>query len=218
MLKIIAASIGAFTLPPETASERYVDCLALVEIDLKMGRQAAQDWVQQGGGANAHHCLAMADLAAGFHRLGATRLFDISERRDAGDDFVRARLLAQSAEAWLKAENSDAALEMLTLARELAPESGDLSYIAARIYAADEKWHQSIAEANDAIAKGFKDPEIYITRARGHIAHGDHLRAADDVVSALTIDAYNIDALTLRGEIQQAGIEIEVFYGEEQAQ
>ena len=39
------------------------------------------------------------------------------------------------------------------------------------------------------------------------------MNAADDVVAALTIDPYNIDALTMRGELRQAGVEIEAYYG-----
>jgi hypothetical protein len=55
-------SLGIIALLAATASfqgSRYDDCVALVEGDLEVGRIAAQQWVTEGGGANARHCLAM---------------------------------------------------------------------------------------------------------------------------------------------------------------
>lgn len=202
--------LSAFTLAPNEASERYLDCLLLIEDDVEMGRRAAQLWAGEGGGANAQHCLAMADIAAGFSKLGAARLEAIADRNDAGDDFVRARLFSQAGEAWLEAGDTDAASAAIAAAFEYAPEAGELHLTAAKIHAAKENWLEVIAAVNAAEEAGFAEPDGFIHRGRGYLSLGDTEAAARDVVNALSIEPTNIDALTLRGDVQRAGVIIEV--------
>ena len=209
-------SIVALLLALEAASQpvasRYDDCVALVAADLDLGRLAAQQWVDAGGGANARHCLAIADLQAGFPKLAAVRLQDIAERRDAGDDLIRARLLSQSAEAWLEADDPDQALAALERAFELAPDAGELHLKAVKVFAAQENWQGVIDAVGAAEEAGFSTAEAYVLRGRAHKAFGSFETAAQDVVNALTLDPVNLDALVLRGELQQAGVVIDVFY------
>ena len=209
-------SIVALLIALEAASQpvasRYDDCVALVAADLDLGRLAAQQWVDEGGGADARHCLAVADLQAGFPKLAAVRLQDIAERKDAGDDLIRARLLSQSAEAWLEAEDPDRALDALNAAFELAPEAGELHLTAARVFTAQENWQGVIDAVGAAESAGFPTAETYVMRGRAHQAFGAFETAAQDVVNALTLDPVNVNALVLRGELQQAGVVIDVFY------
>ncbi|VAV96662.1 hypothetical protein MNBD_ALPHA05-824 [hydrothermal vent metagenome] len=195
------------------SSERYGDCIALVEADIDRGRAAAQQWTDEGGGADAQYCLALADIAAGFAKLGAARLEQIAQRKDAGDDFIRARLLSQAANAWLVAGEVDFAEAAIGAAFELTPDAGELYLTAAKIYAAQEKWLQVVAAVRTAKQSGFVSAETYVLSGRAHVALGDYVAAADDVVDALTLEPTNIDALVLRGEIQQTGLAIEVYYG-----
>ena len=199
----------------QTSNERYLDCIALLEADVDTGRLAAQQWADEGGGPDAQHCLALADIAAGYVKLGALRLEDIAERKDAGNVDTRARLLDQAAQAWLQADRLDEAQRALDKAFSLTPDSGDLHLTAAKIYAAQKQWTKVQAAAAAAEEAGVKTAEVYVLSGKAHYALGDYETAANDVVSALTIDPTNIDALTLRGDIQQTGIAIEVFYGDE---
>jgi tetratricopeptide (TPR) repeat protein len=210
------ALLSAFTLAPIDASERYLDCLGTIEDDLELGRRAAQIWAAEGGGANAQHCLAMADSAAGFSKLGAARLETIAQRKDAGDDLIRARLYAQAAEAWLDAEKTDAALTALNAAFEHAPEAGELYLTAAKIHAFKEQWQEAAAAVNEAEKAGFASADAYIARGRANLALGNPEAAAEDVVSALSIEPTNINALTLRGDVQRAGVVIEVSLSAQQ--
>ena len=204
------ALLSAFTLAPDSASDRYLDCLLLIEEDVEVGRRAAQLWAGEGGGADAQHCLAMADIAAGFEKLGAARLADIAERKDAGDDYVRARLLAQAAEAWLEAGEPDEAAAAIEAAFAYAPDSGELHLTAAKTHAAKGKWHQAIAAVSTAEQAGFASADAYVVRGKGRLKIGDTEAAAEDVVRALSIEPTNIDALTLRGDVQRAGVAIDV--------
>ncbi len=209
MLNFIAL-LSAFTLAPIDASDRYLDCLVAIEEDLELGRRAAQLWAAEGGGANAQHCLAMADIAAGFSKLAAARLEEIAQRNDAGDDFVRARLYAQASEAWLEANALAAAETALAAAFEHAPGAGELHLTEAKVFAAQNRWQEVAVAVTKAEKAGFISVEAFIARGRAHLAVGNPEAAAEDVVAALSMEPTNIDALTLRGDVQRAGVAIEV--------
>ncbi len=209
-MQFLTAILSAFTLAPAEASDRYLDCLLLIEKDIEVGRRAAQIWAAEGGGVNAQHCLAMADIAAGFGKLGAARLEDIAKRHDAGDELVRARLYAQAAEAWLETEEVAFAEAAIAAAFEHAPEAGELHLTVAKIKAANDDWHHVIAAISAAEKAGFASADGFVQRGRARLAIGDTEGAAVDVVNALSIEPTNIDALTLRGDVQRAGVQIDV--------
>ncbi len=197
-------------LAPAQASDRYLDCLFLIEEDVETGRRAAQIWADEGGGISAQHCLAIADIAAGFSKLGAARLESIAERTDAGDGLARARLYAQAIDAWLEAGEIIQAEEALAAARERAPDEPELQLAAAKISAAKEDWHTVIAAVTAAEESNIGSAEAFVFRGRAHLAVGNAEQAAIDVVKALTLEPTNIDALTLRGDVQRAGVTIDV--------
>lgn len=197
-----------------TAGSRHQECVRLVVEDLKRGREGAQQWALEGGGAPAQHCLAIADLAAGFPKLAAARLNDIAGRPDAGDNGARARILAEAALAWLDAGDLAQAEAAINDARARDPAMRELDFVAAKIYAADSRWQAAADAVAAAEEKGVKAAEAYVIRARAYRALGRDADAANDVVAALTLDPLNIDALTLRGDLRQAGIEIEAYYSD----
>lgn len=204
--------------PSSAASEqaqldpRYVDCVEFLKADLELGRLAAQQWVDEGGGAPARHCLAIADIEAGFPKLAALRFEEIAQRKDAGDDYVRARLYSQAAEAWLEAEESGHAEAALDKALDLVPDSAELQLTAGKIYAAQERWQDAIEAITAAEDGGFASAATYVIRGRARYVLGAYERAADDVVAALSIDPVNVDALVLRGDLARMGMTIDVYY------
>ncbi len=216
-MSIFLTVLSLLTVEPPEANQRYLDCVLLVEADLELGRTAAQQWTAEGGGADAQHCQAIADIAAGFFKLGAARLEDLAQRNDAGDDRIRARLLAQAADTWLMADQVEFAKTAIKSAFEYAPDSGELHLTAAKVHGADKKWHQVVASVETAAQAGFVSANTYVLSGRAFIELGDYESASAEVIKALTLDPTNLDALVLRGEIQQTGVPIEVFYGEPDA-
>ncbi len=208
---MLLLTLLAVLAPAETVSPRYSDCIELVSADLDLGRIAAQQWVGEGGGAEARHCLAVADLKAGFPKLAALRLEEIAQRNDAGDDYVRARLLAQAASAWLDANDATRAQAALDQSLALVPDSGELYLTAAKVHAAHQRWQDVISAVNRAEEDGFVSAETYVLRGRGRFVTGAYETAANDVVTALSLDPVNVDALVLRGELAQVGVTIDVF-------
>ena len=210
LLAAFAASEAAVVTLPETS--RYQDCVALTQSDIEAGRKAAQQWVSEGGGSDARHCLALADLEAGFPKLAAARLEEIAQRKDGGDDFVRARVLAQAAEAWLRAEEVDQAERAISEALSLVPDAAELQLTAAQVFAARAQWQKVINAVDAAEEAGIVSADTFVLRGRAYYSFGNYETAANDVVSALSIAPTNIEALLLRGDIQQTGIVIDVFY------
>ena len=184
------------------------DCLRRVLNDVEIGRIAAQQWVQEGGGPRAYHCLAAADVAAGFPKLAAVRLQQLAETPSAGDNLTRARLYAQAAEIWLEINDTKMAHKLLGLAFNLVPQSGELFLLSGRIHAVDEQWQPVVKAITEAEEAGFVSAQGYFARAKAHQALSQLEAAADDVVNGMRIDPFNLDMLVLRGELQQRGITI----------
>ena len=197
-----AAALAALYGSALAQESRYHDCVALIEADPELGRTAAQQWVSEGGGANARHCLAVGDMTAGFPKLAAIRLQEIAERSDAGDEY---------ANAWLKAGEPSLAEEALNKAFALTPDAGELHVTAALVYGALERWTSVITAVGAAEEAGFVSARTYVLRGRAYAAQGAYQTAANDVVNALSLDPVNVDALVLRGELQQTGVVIDVF-------
>ena len=199
---------------PEYAetSYQYRDCVVLLKTDPEAARQLASEWMTTGGGAPSLHCLALADLARGYPKLAALRLMELSERSDAGDMLMRARILEQSALAWLEAENPTYASDIIEEAKKIAPNAGQISLTAGIIYAAHEKWQNAVDEITAAEEVGISSVDGFVARARAYLSLSKNRQSAEDVISALQIDPLNVDALVLRGELTQQGVEIDANY------
>lgn len=197
---------------PESPDPEYAACVAAVGDNVETGRELATRWASEGGGAPAQHCLAIADLAAGFPKSAAMRLEELAERSDAGDVLVRARILSQAALAWVEAGEPLEADRTIEQAFALAPDAGELYLAAAKVYAANDRQQATIDAITLAENAGFVSADGYVLRARAHFMLAQYHRAAEDDVAALKIDPFNLDALVLRGELAQAGIAIDADY------
>lgn len=200
--------------PPQRVSliyqalPRYQSCVTDLRADLATGLVKARRWVSDGGGPPAIHCLAIAELASDTPRLAAIRLSELAERPIAGDAKTRATLSAQAAEIFLGLDRPDAALDALTPAFALEPEAGDLFALAARIHVARRRWQQAVDAVDQAEVLGFRSLLGLVARARGLKELTQFELAAEDVAAALRIDPFFLDALVLRGELAQTGIQI----------
>ena len=198
--------------PAETVDPEYEACVARVYENIAEGREAAAKWAAEGGGAPARHCLAVADLAAGFPRLAAIRLEELAEAPGAGDTLVRARILAQAARAWVEAEEPQSAQDAVRRAYALAPDSAELHLTAAKVYAANGKQQATIDAVDAAATEGFVSAEGYTLRGRARYELTQYRAAAEDVVLALQLQPTNLDALVLRGDLARQGIAIDANY------
>lgn len=218
---LIALALAAQTAsavpdyPPSDGGEidpDYEACIAGLAENVVKGRDAASKWYAEGGGAPALHCLAVADLAAGHPKLSAVHLEELADRPDAGDKLVRARILSQAARAWLEAGENDFAEKALDAAFADAPGAGELYLVKAAVKFAQGEMQATIDAVTEAEKQGVTAPEGYVLRGRALHALARNREAADDVVAALKLDPLNVDALTLRGDLHQAGVDIKTHY------
>lgn len=200
----------------EIQDPQYVDCIRLIARDLEIGRIGAQQWSVEGGGAAAQHCLAVADLAAGFPKLAAVRLTELAARQDAGSPETRALILGQAALAWLDATDPAEAAATVRDAQEIiARNKGplpELTIVAAKVFAANDEWQAVVEAVDEAEEAGMATPEAYVLRGRANMALAKDSQAADDVVKALKLEPFDLDALVLRGELIQKGIPINMTF------
>lgn len=194
---------------PDYPDDTYRACIAGVRKEPEIVRRRAAQWLNEGGGAPALHCQAVADLAAGNPRLAALRLMDIAKRQDAGDALMRARVLAQAALAFLEADAPDLADSAIKGAYALAPEGGEIHLLAAKVYVARGNNQAAIDAVTAAEKQGLASASGFVARSRAYLALQQPRAAADDVVNALTLDPLNVDALTLRGDLAVLGVDIE---------
>ncbi|MEM9169848.1 MAG: hypothetical protein AAGC56_09350 [Pseudomonadota bacterium] len=191
---------------------RYQRCVAVVSEDPEGARAVALEWTQAGGGPPATHCLALADLARGYPKLAGARLALLAEDGRAGDVLVRARLLEQAALAFLEADEDAQALDAIKNAIAMAPNAGEIRLTAGVVNAANENWEAVVKSVTAAEETGVVSLDGYLARTRAYLALAKARQAAEDVVNALRIDPFNVDALVLRGEILQAGVDVAASY------
>ena len=105
--------------PPSAADAAgYRACIAEVERSAHRGFEYAIGWESLGGGDPARHCVAVALMRLGHHEVAARRFEELARVINA-DAAVKADLLGQSGQAWLRAENPTAALAVLDAAISL---------------------------------------------------------------------------------------------------
>lgn len=212
LLLLITPEAAAPAVGTAAPDRTYEACTALVLKDAKAGREFAARWVAEAGGPQAQHCLAVADLRAGFPKIAAIRLEELSERTDAGDNVIRARILSQAALAWLEGGEVAEAARSIEAAFAMAPDDDELYLPAARVYAAEERRQATIDAVTTAEDRGMATSQGYVLRGRAYFVLTKYREAADDVVAALKLDPLNVDALVLRGDLAQQGVDIRADY------
>ncbi len=201
-----ALSTDAF----ETRDPQYLDCIQIIQNDAEIGRIGAEQWTSEGGGPPAQHCLAIAELANGRPRLAGVRLMQLAGRAEAGDEPTRAIVYAEAALAFIDAKLPDFAVEAADASLQLDDANPDLHFVAAKAYAEDQQWQNAISAISRFETSHAMNTEAYIIRARSYRSLLKDDEAAKDVVAALRLEPTNIDALTLRGDLARAGVNIAV--------
>ena len=197
---------------PDDVTAAHQACLDGIDADVTAGREAATQWVHDGGGILAEHCLAIADGAAGFPRLAGIRIFNLAESQRSGDTITRARLYAQAAEFFLIGDETEQASNAVGAGFALVPEAAELYLLSAEINKRQERWQAAIDAVNGAEDAGFTNVDALVIRARGYKELNRIDDAANDLASALRIDPFHLDALVLRGELAQRGVHIKTQF------
>ena len=192
-------------VPPRISeSPDYDKCLSMLDSDPIGASEFADVWESTGGGDEATHCHALAQIALGNAETGA-ELMDQLGRTGHSPPLTRASILGQAGQAWLMAGEADRAFDAETLALKLSPDDPDLLINRAVAASVLERYPDVIADLNRALALAPRRVDALVLRASAWREEAKLSQAREDIERAMTIDPDNPDALLERGILRQRG-------------
>ena len=182
--------------------ERYGRCLALAQSRPQAAFDAALAWHDEGGGAAAAHCAAVALVGLGHYAEAALKLDALARDPAAGETANRAAILDQAGNAWLLAGQPEKAFMSFSGALKLTPADVDILSDRARAKAMRKDWAGADADLTAALVRDPNRPELLVLRASARRAEGRPHEAWADVEEALRLRPNFAEALVERGAIK----------------
>ena len=212
-MPLLAAAIVSLAFLQTTATgeriaaeeqARLEACLAKIETDPDDAYEDGLAWTYQGNRPGARQCTAMALIALGHPAEGAERLKNLANATDGGTLEQRAAYLSQAGNAWIQAEDPDAALEAFDGALKIAPDAPELLLDRASAHILLEHYDKAIDDLDSALRLNPGLGEAHQMRGEAWLAKGDPDKAMADVTAAMQADPENVDTLVLRGKVREA--------------
>jgi len=198
----LAGSVRA-QIPGVPDQDAYSACLKTAETAPDRAIEQALRWEQRGGGAGARHCAAVAFARRGDHAAAAQRLESLAWALPAdAPQQVRAELLAQAGNAWIRAGKHTAALAVLAAAVDLAPNDATLRIDRAVALAAAGRLQDAVIDLSAALIADGNSVEALVLRARAYRQLERLEAAAKDADRALFLAPHDPQALLERGAIR----------------
>ena len=197
-----APAAAAQRLADLAPAEAYRTCIQRARQSPGDGFEAAIAWRDEGGGAAAQHCTAMALVNLGQFADAASRLETlVAEMKDfsAGE---RAEVLSQAGRAWQRAGDPERARAAATSAIRLAPERGDLYVDRGELLATNGALWEAIDDFNAALERAPNDLDALIFRGAAYRLLETPELARVDLEAALARDTDNPDALVELGAVE----------------
>lgn len=182
-------------------ANRYDRCLALIKRNAKEASAAADAWHNEGGGAAALHCQALALVALRRYAEAGLKL-DQAAIIAPRDKDLRVALFDQAGNAWLLAGEPQRALSALDSALALSPHDEDLLFDRARIRAARKDWPGADADLSALLAIDPDRADAFVLRASARHAEGRKEAAESDIAHALDVYPDYPEALVERGAMK----------------
>jgi tetratricopeptide (TPR) repeat protein len=200
MLLLLALGLAAGPARSAAAAvDNYEACLKAIERDADRGLDAAQSWADEGGGAPARHCVALALKQLGRYAEAATAFETLARAPGAGDAATRAEILSQAGNAWLLQHEPQKAYDALSEALKLKPGDRDILIDRARAAALGEDFSAAVKDLNRVLARNPGDVDALILRANTRRTLGDLPGAKADADDAVAKGPNVPDAWVERG-------------------
>ncbi len=182
---------------------RYRACTGLADKDPESALEEAVQWRDTGGGAPAHHCLALALIRMGKFADAAVELDALAGRLGERNRRLRPAVLDQAGQAWLRARKPRKAIASFTGAIEAKPGNVEYRIDRALAYAAQGAYWEAVDDLNAAADLAPKRADIYTYRASAY-RYLDSLELAEtDVERALALAPDDPVALLERGIVRR---------------
>lgn len=186
----------------DEAEARYRACMDLTQSRAEEAFDVATTWEGLGGGHPARHCALAALVEIGHYPEAAQGLEKLAEAVRAGPDF-KARLLGQSAQAWIAAGNAEHAAAVCDAALKLVPDSLNVLQIRAEALALQGAYWEA---ADDLSRVLYVDPDNVAARVMRGAAYRQ-LDALDlaltDLNHALELNPDHPEGLLERGNVHR---------------
>ena len=164
---LLLAMIGtAAAQTPQMPGERnYKACIALLKSKPDEAYESAMSWRDNGGGAPAQHCAALALVELRRYGEAATRLEQLAQDLQTSGSDLLPMVLGQAGNAWLLAEQPDRAYGAFSAGLSLTPDNADLLIDRARTLASRSNWNEALRDADHALQVRPDSEEAYALRA-----------------------------------------------------
>lgn len=211
-MPLLAATLVSLALMQQTVGNqiaaeeaaRLDACLARIETDPDNAYEDGLAWSYQGNRPGARQCTALALIALGHPEEGAARLQSLANATDGGTMEQRAAYLSQAGNAWIQAENPDAALVAFDGAIKIAPDAPELLMDRASAHLLLEHYDEAIEDLDAALRYTPGLGEAHQLRGQAWLEKGDPEKAMLDVKAAMDADPENVATLVLRGRVREA--------------
>lgn len=184
------------------AANAYRACIQLAKQKPGDGFEAAIAWRDEGGGAGAKHCTAIALVNLGQFADAALRLEKLAGEMKDFAGVERAAVLGQSGRAWFRAGQPDRAQAVLSTALVLAPDNVDLYVDRGEIVAASGLLWEAVDDFNAALERAPGHLDALLFRGAAYRLLDAPELARSDLEAALTHDTDNPDALVELGAVE----------------
>ncbi len=183
--------------------DTYTSCTTLAEHDPQAAFEEATTWEAFAGGEPARHCAALALFRLAKYAEAAHRFELLAEGMERAPAVIRAEILAQAGQAWLRTNAFERARAILTIALELDARNVEILIDRSQAHAGIAAYWEALDDLNRALELAPANTIALTFRANAYRRVEALELAAEDIERALAIDRANPFALLERGIIRR---------------
>ncbi|MBL4614804.1 MAG: tetratricopeptide repeat protein [Magnetovibrio sp.] len=178
--------------------------MAKVQINAEDAFDVAISWEGLGGGNPARHCALAALMEIGHYFEAAQGLEKLADEVRANAVF-KAKLLVQSARAWVAANNAKRAAAVADAALKLTPDAPKALLVRAQALAVQGAYWDASDDLNQVLFGDPKNVQALVMRGAAYRQLDAPELALDDLNRALRIDPDHPEGLLERGIVHRLG-------------
>ena len=182
---------------------QYLACMDLTDNDADQALEAAQTWIDLGGGDPARHCAAVALQRLGLHRAAGEALEELSASLEQAFVYLQVPILIQAGQAWFDAGELDRAHAIQSAALARQPNNVDLLVDRSMTAAAFSDFEAALSDLTRAQSNAPERADILVLRASAYRYLDQPGRAMADVEWALELDPGNAEGYLERGNLRR---------------
>ena len=201
-IPLVLLALAVLPFPAAAAVADYSQCVALVQTNPAHAEESARAWQNEGGGAAAIHCSALALTALRRYAEAARDLDALARDKAIANNLDRAALFDQAGNAWLLAGMADNAVQSFSAAVGESSNDIDILVARARARAMQKNWAGADADLSAALLRDQNRVDLLVLRASARWAFGRKADAATDILRALELYPDYPAALVERGRMK----------------